>query len=321
MENQKNKKESFSFLFKIISECSDSCPFCVEHESIKLKKPALNFSDFKNNFEYLEKIYDPSYVILSGGEPTLHPDFFKILDYLKNKGEGFRFITNLIALDNLEYAEKIKKRFSNFKNEQQKRKSKVFASINDLPSKSNKAKKRYDGLKNLIHLRIPFVIIITIYKGNLEFLDKIAEKIKTLIEDNNLKGVCTIEFRMIYHKKTNNFLLKETLPDKVADLKKALEKCTEIFDIPKINMILWNFPLCYIDNYAKIKNNGTEERKKRKIVRVSIEEQLEKHSVEDLFCFFKKYKECEKCIMNNYCSGVDGGYVKSNYYKKIKIIK
>jgi hypothetical protein len=116
-------------------------------------------------------------------------------------------------------------------------------------------------------------------------------------------------------------LLEKSLPKKTDDIGKLLEKCVEIFDTPSINMTLWNFPLCYLENYEKIENSGIPERKRRKIIRINIDEKFEKHNVEDWIDYFKKYKECENCAMNDYCTGVDEGYINSNYYKKIKAIE
>lgn len=321
MNNKKIKKESCSFLFKIISECNDSCSFCLEHESIKLKRPKMTFSDFKNNLDYLKKIYKPNYIILSGGEPTLHPDFFKMLKFLKTKNEGFRFITNLINLSDVRYVKKIKNIFSDFKSEKQKKISKIIASINDSPIKDKIARKRYVGLKNLLKLKLPLVVVITIYNGNWNTLPEVSMEIRRLVEKYGGEKKFNIEFRMIYHIKTMKALLEKSLPDKTNDIGKLLEKCVEIFDIPSINMTLWNFPLCYLKNYEKIENSGIPERKRRKIIRINIDEKFEKHNVEDWIDYFKKYKECESCVMNDYCTGVDEGYINSNYYKKIKAIE
>jgi hypothetical protein len=244
-----------------------------------------------------------------------------MLNYLKSRGEGFRFITNLINLSGIEYAKKIKKIFSNFKNEKQKKISKIIISINDSPFKNEIAKKRYEGLKNLLRLKLPLVIVITIYNENWDNLSEVSEEIRRLIEKHDSETKFYIEFRMIYHVKTMKSLLEKSLPDKTNDIGASLEKCVEIFDIPNINMTLWNFPLCYLKNYEKIENSGIPERKRRKIIRINIDEKFEKHNVEDWIDYFKKYKECENCAMNDYCTGVDDGYIKSNYYKDIEAIK
>ena len=76
------KKEPNSFLFKIISQCNDSCNFCLEYKFIKSKQPPLSFKEFKKNYFYLRKKLVPNYVILTGGEPTLHQEFFDMLNFL-----------------------------------------------------------------------------------------------------------------------------------------------------------------------------------------------------------------------------------------------
>ena len=60
-------------IIEILSSCNLSCPICLKN----FKKPnQMTINEFKNILDHLKEYEAPPYIInLSGGEPTLHPDF------------------------------------------------------------------------------------------------------------------------------------------------------------------------------------------------------------------------------------------------------
>jgi len=69
----------------ITNICNQKCSYCFAENEFQKKKTEMSFNDFKKALSFLKKSGDNK-VRLMGGEPTLHSQFKKIVDYsLKNK--------------------------------------------------------------------------------------------------------------------------------------------------------------------------------------------------------------------------------------------
>lgn len=79
-----------SFQINITNKCYQKCLGCRKYEWPNVK---LDFQTVKNMIEWLASKGADS-VVLSGGEPTAHPDFIKILEVIKQNGLGVRVITS-----------------------------------------------------------------------------------------------------------------------------------------------------------------------------------------------------------------------------------
>ncbi len=78
------------------TRCNASCYFCYYRES--LQDPVKSFDSIIEEIDQL-LLAGFTKIELSGGEPTIHPDFIKILEYISNKGAEPSFLTNAIAID------------------------------------------------------------------------------------------------------------------------------------------------------------------------------------------------------------------------------
>lgn len=89
---------------QVTRACNQECRFCsnpILDRSISLIK-AKRYIDI-----YKEKGYES--VLLTGGEPTLHPGLKDMIRYAQNKGISCRIITNGQKTSNLEYMESLVK--------------------------------------------------------------------------------------------------------------------------------------------------------------------------------------------------------------------
>lgn len=75
------KNVSHSICLNLCSNCNLNCSWCYKQT---LQEPLLNFDDFEMFYERIIR-RNIDTVTLIGGEPTIHPDFFRILERLKNK--------------------------------------------------------------------------------------------------------------------------------------------------------------------------------------------------------------------------------------------
>jgi MoaA/NifB/PqqE/SkfB family radical SAM enzyme len=70
--------------FEIIESCPNNCKFCSSNSCID-KDKIICFDDFKRVVDYFIVNGGIEEISLSGGEPFLHPDIFKIVEYVKSK--------------------------------------------------------------------------------------------------------------------------------------------------------------------------------------------------------------------------------------------
>lgn len=71
--------------FEIIESCPNKCLFCSSNSRID-KKQIISFNDFKRVIDYFISEGGIEELSLSGGEPFLHPDLYKMVEYTKDKG-------------------------------------------------------------------------------------------------------------------------------------------------------------------------------------------------------------------------------------------
>ena len=64
--------------------CNDNCQFCFNKKLIN-KAPSLSFKEICKKYKIAKKKWNIRQVILSGGEPTLHPEFFEIMNFFLNQ--------------------------------------------------------------------------------------------------------------------------------------------------------------------------------------------------------------------------------------------
>lgn len=86
----------------LTNRCNLNCVYCSDNELRKRqgKKQSLSYEVIERLFSDLAKGGTKGIVLEGGGEPTLYPDFVRVVKYAKDKGLGIGLITNgTIALD------------------------------------------------------------------------------------------------------------------------------------------------------------------------------------------------------------------------------
>lgn len=71
--------------FEIIDKCPNECKFCSSN-SCYTRNTIISFDDFKRVIDYFIFQGGIKELSLSGGEPFLHPDLFKMVEYSKSLG-------------------------------------------------------------------------------------------------------------------------------------------------------------------------------------------------------------------------------------------
>lgn len=86
--------------------CNERCIFCPCSEGSS-KLGMLEYQDIIATIDEAVDNHGVENILLSGGEPTLHNDFFKIVEHIKRKGARFSLLTNALKLADKTSADKL----------------------------------------------------------------------------------------------------------------------------------------------------------------------------------------------------------------------
>ena len=70
--------------FEIIEACPNNCKFCSSRSDIS-KTKIISYDLYERTISYLHDKFGIEELSLSGGEPFLHPDLFRMIEYSKSK--------------------------------------------------------------------------------------------------------------------------------------------------------------------------------------------------------------------------------------------
>ena len=91
--------------------CNQKCSFCpCTKEEKKFKY--MDFQEVKDSVFRLKEELGIMEVVLSGGEPTLHPNFFDIISYLDSMNIKITLLSNAEKLDDINFVREISNRIN-----------------------------------------------------------------------------------------------------------------------------------------------------------------------------------------------------------------
>jgi len=304
LRNKKFSKTKIHYtgLFSINAQCNDNCKFCIKSDFIKKGYLDLTFEEIKKNYFVIKNKYKIDHVVISGGEPTIHPQIFQILNFFKKENIRVHLVTNLLRIardDN--FFKKLKPYFNG-----SEANNKLFISVNDLSSFSKNAQLRMNGLIKILKFGLRAGVITLIYQDNIRDLSKLARLFRSLFQkyhcsENN--GVFEVELRSIYISETPKQVVKEVLPQNFAQVKKGVEDFISILRTPTpiVNLLIWHFPLCYIKNYNQLNLDIIQKRYNSRYIWVDKIHQLKKIKVLGVR---KQQRVCSKCVLRRICTGM-----------------
>jgi MoaA/NifB/PqqE/SkfB family radical SAM enzyme len=88
-------------------ECDHQCLCCPLTTYDRLHK-RLSFEQIKERISLIKRQDEAPHIVLSGGEPMLHPDFLKILDYVVKEGFLVTVLSNAVRCKNRDFVKSIK---------------------------------------------------------------------------------------------------------------------------------------------------------------------------------------------------------------------
>ena len=95
-------------LITVTRACNLRCNFCYAKEAGYKASDFINFDSIKKLIDLCNDA-EAKYIVLTGGEPLLYPELFKLLDYINSRPHKMiiALATNGILLENFDFCEKI----------------------------------------------------------------------------------------------------------------------------------------------------------------------------------------------------------------------
>lgn len=308
----------FQIYLVLTLACNLSCPHCIRSFSKNNSKDSIDFNALSRIFKDINKIIPNVQLILTGGEPTIHKDFFPIIElalaefkkvYICSNG-----VINKDILDKLCLNKNVTIQIS----------LDGTKDIHDLIRGKGSFDHAIKTIKLLLEKEIPVMISSTVNKNNIEsmfdlsnFLNKynislwqikmeqtfsLAENNKRLpIEDWNtfVDKIVHTSRKKLSIKKLYDFQLFNKMEQKIGPevLKKNIKNCgfcsSKLYIYPDLSVractcmekvILGNFKQDSLEDILKVMKNT------RKIIQIK----------EDSICF--------SCKWNYLCNGGCPGY-------------
>jgi len=329
-------KHSTNILFDVTYRCNDTCDFCcVKHMLDKGKKSKnlgeMSFNEIKENAFYLSCFYNPSAIIISGGEPTMHPDFWSILDFFHNQIFRNKYIslnTNCIFFSKLSEA----KRLYEFllKSECKKKIVEIsLSSINKIDNFSKFEEQKMKGVTNTIHAVLKsntkLKIFLFFTQNNYKIVPKLINHLFHIIDKYPNPSV-TIETGLLsldISKEQYDMSIPRNY-DKlhkymVTSIKKILQR-------PYVDIHL-TLPLCLIKNDVpidKLMKKADVLSDKSGLLWINVWQQKTKMQVMKGWSR-KSYwrdsdiltKYCSRCSIESRCNKIKEGYLKDGIIKEL----
>lgn len=182
-----HEQHSCLTIIEITDRCNLTCPTCYAGSS-PTNGRHRTFEEVKKMLDTIvENEKEPDVVQISGGEPTLHPNFFEILDYAKTLPiKHIMLNTNGIEIaKDFEFAHRLKGyapdfeiylQFDSFKPE----------ALNSLRG-ANLKKIREKAIENLNKLNLSTTLVVTLQKGLND--DEMGDIIEYALKQKCVRGV------------------------------------------------------------------------------------------------------------------------------------
>ena len=217
-ELAKKDRTLLSVTLELTARCNNNCSHCY----INLPAGDINAQKKECSFEQIKTIIDEAvslgvlWVLLSGGEPLLRPDFFDIYLYIKKKGILVSVFTNasLITEQHVKLFKKYPPR------DLEITVYGVTERVHTKVTRKNTFSSTFAGIDMLLANHIPVTLKTTIMKSNVNELASIAEFCRS-------KSKLSFRFDPALHlridgnpQRNNEIISERLLPDEILSIEK-----------------------------------------------------------------------------------------------------
>ena len=151
-------------IFEVTPRCNNNCLYCynVWKENKKYPRGELRLASIKILFKKILTEIKPTFIVLSGGEPLLHPDIFEIVQFFNRLGSKVGLATNGTLLDEEKVLRLTKDGVKYFEISLDATYPKTYFQL----SGNNQLEKVRQAILSVKKFRIPLTISFTITKSN-----------------------------------------------------------------------------------------------------------------------------------------------------------
>jgi MoaA/NifB/PqqE/SkfB family radical SAM enzyme len=282
-------------------KCNAKCIFCVVGIPHKNEKPNMN-SDKTYTYEEMEeelimgrnKGHDG--LVLSGGEPTIHPDMFRVCKKAKELGYvNIQVKTNGIKLNDYSFVKEMADSgVDTFCVSIQGPNEDIHDKLVAVPGAFNKI---MNGIEHIHSLNKELITPTCIQKDNYQYLPdtiRLFHKIKT--------SHCTPTFVETDGSVVEYF---DKIVPRYSEVIPYLEEAIKLLKEFMIPFYLHGFPMCMIKGYEAISID---------LLRIGSSlagTEIDDYTEYEKQMFRKKELLCKKCTLDPVCSGPWANYVKA----------
>lgn len=255
MLEEANLKSRVHFTTAVIDttyRCNDNCVFCFNQKLIN-KAPELSFLEMKKKYQAATKKWKIHQIILSGGEPTLYPEFWKMMDFFYNKNKALVSLnTNSLRFNDEDFSSEMISFLKKARN-RKRAFSLSLSSVNNFPAKTVKEKLKLNGVANALKVaaasQTELMAVIIITKTNYKILPQLVNFL-----GQHAKSRVKLQMRGLY---LNNSMTAEqkskVVPKDFVKIHTFIEKSIlTALSYSNLNIQLFNIPLCYFRNFGKL---------------------------------------------------------------------
>lgn len=299
--------------FHISYTCVNNCIFCSESDRMeKFKNYTISFAEIKKKLiAKRKKGFD--FVNFTGGEPTLHPNFIKIIKFAKRIGYRIYIGTNGTMLARQDFCAKTAPFLDEISLSIHGHNCRIHDELVKRKGAFDDIKKAIKNLEDIKFMNKFANIVIT--RQNFSHV----EKVLFFLIKNNFKQIL-ISNMAPEGKGLRNF---KKLEVKISDWRKKIPKLKKISEKSNIPIHFFGLPICALNGATLLSNDmfwdarTTIERSKNTKNNVSLIE------VESTIPNRNRQKiiNCQKCLYNRLCFGIFKEYTRTFGEKEIEMIK
>lgn len=298
---------------KLGYECNDHCIHCVVDE---LRDIAIKTKRKRDTKEYLKEIDESkkagyNSITVTGGEPTIRPDFIEILHYIKDNELCCEVQSNGRKFKDLELAKKATPLVNNFIIALHGPTEEIHDKVTETKGSFNET---IEGIKNLIKTnakRITGKIVLSHinYKQVFETL-KLYEKL----------GVNFVVVSFPHSSGASDYI-KRVAPY-YKDIKPYIEECLDYYNnVENFHLIVEDIMPCALSKEYPIIHfyEFFQAFKKKRRLSTLSDSRRDWNNLRK--SIKRKHEKCTKCVFNNWCDGYWKEYVDERGFDEFEPIE